>query len=124
MEMAAVVMVYAGLLAMLVSGISVVKPIRVLGFRTRWRALGVGAAGLAMVALGLALPAPERRVEAQVTRLDDFMPVYQFHEFHSETVRAGAAQCDQAIHMVGPEEIAFFRALRRRDGWGSAVRIA
>ena len=111
MDILGVVLVYAGLIVAFVAGVSVVKPIRFLGIRTRWRALKIVGLGVAASILGMALPAPETRTPTIQTRLDEFAPVYQFHEMHIVRVHASTAQCYAAIREVGPEEIALFHAL-------------
>jgi hypothetical protein len=56
MEFVGVVLVYTGLIAAFLAGVSVIKPIRLLGIRTRANALLIFAAGLAVIAVGFALP--------------------------------------------------------------------
>ena len=107
MEFVGVVLVYAGLIAIFLTGVSVIKPIRFLGIRTRKKALVLFGLGLAVIASGFALPAREHRLIALLTRLDEFAPIYQFHEEHSIRVRASPDRCYAAIQDVGPEEIAF-----------------
>lgn len=111
MEFVGVVLVYTGLIVAFLAGVSVIKPIRFLGIPTRARALLLFAAGLAVIAVGFALPSYERRPSARLTLLDEFAPVYQFHEEHSIFVHASLDKCYAAIHDVAPEEIALFRTL-------------
>ena len=88
-----------------------IKPIRFLGILTRAKALLLFAAGLAVIAVGFAVPAYERRLAARLTLLDEFAPVYQFHEEHSIRVHASLDNCYAAIRDLSPEEIALFRTL-------------
>jgi len=111
MDISGVILVYAGLIAALVAGISVIKPIHFLGFRTRRRALALVGIGLAASLLGMLLPAYESRPPVLRTRLDEFAPVYQFHEMHTVRVHASREHCYAAIRYVGPEEIALFHTL-------------
>ena len=67
--------------------------------------------GFLLAALGSTLPATEQRVPAIATRLDEFVPVYQFNEVHSIHVRAPKARVYAAIKAVTADEILFFRAL-------------
>jgi hypothetical protein len=65
----------------------------------------------------------QRPVAAPKTRLDEFLPAWQFHEVHSTRVRASRARIARAIREVTPREIRFFRALtwlRRFGRPGSA----
>jgi len=111
MEFVGVVLVYTGLIAAFLAGVSLIKPIRFLGIRTRAEALVLSGLGLAVMALGLALPPREQRQVTRRTLLDEFAPVYQFHEEHSIRVRASLDQCYTAIRDVAPDEIALFRTL-------------
>jgi len=53
----------------------------------------------------------EKRIVAAKTRLDEFAPAYQFHEFHSTRVRATPHEAFAAIKAVAGEEILFLRTL-------------
>lgn len=125
MELFGVFLVYAGLIAAFLAGISVIEPLRFVGIRTRLRALAVFGIALATCLLGMILPASETRVSAIETRLDEFSPAYQFHEVHEVLVRASPEQCYAAIRDVGPEEITFFQTLTwiRRFGKRGSTSI-
>jgi hypothetical protein len=125
MDIIGAFLVYAGLIAAFVAGISVIKPIHFLGFRRRLRAFAFAGLGLAASLLGMLLPAYESRPAALRTRLDEFAPVYQFQERHTVRVHASREQCYAAIRNVGPEEIALFRTLTwlRRFGKRGAESI-
>jgi hypothetical protein len=102
--------VYAGVVAVLVGFVFVfiVKPV----------GLALGAAGVALVGIGLLLPARDSRAGLPRTRLDDFAPVWQFREHHSTVVAAPPAQVFAAIKRVRADEIRLFRTLTwlRRGG--------
>jgi hypothetical protein len=104
MNLLAVALVYAGLLAAFVAAVSAIRPPR----KRPFRAL---AAGVIAFAVGLLLPQGETRVAVPQTRLDQFSPVYQFNEAHSVRIHASRDQVYAAIRGVTPDEIAFFRAL-------------
>jgi hypothetical protein len=106
-----VVLVDAGLLALLVGVVSLIRPLRVLRIRTRRRAAAVAAAGAILVVAGAALPAPLRRSTTARSRIDDFAPAYQFNEVHATRVRAPPDRVFAAIRAVTADEILFFRAL-------------
>jgi hypothetical protein len=106
-----VTVVYLGLISSFVGAISVIKPLAFLGIHTRQRAALVVAVGFLVAVIGCLLPAKEMRVETVRTHLDEFMPVYQFHEFHSIRIPAGREQVYRAIKSVTANEILFFRAL-------------
>jgi hypothetical protein len=106
-----VVLVDAGLFALLVGGLSLIRPLRFLGVRTRRRAAVVVAAGLALVVAGAALPAPLRRSAGPRSRIDDFAPAYQFDEVHTTRVQASPSRVFAAIRAVTADEILLFRTL-------------
>jgi hypothetical protein len=71
----------------------------------------VAAAGLAVVILGGSLPAKETRVTAPRSQLDQFIPAWQFNEFHSVRIAAPKEKVYAALMQVTAEEILFFRTL-------------
>jgi hypothetical protein len=87
------------------------------GLFTRRRARAVSL-GIAIAAIGLVLPAPETRVRRRETRLDDFVPVWQFHEVHTLRIEAPPERVYAAIKQVRADEIRGFRTLTwiRRGG--------
>jgi hypothetical protein len=104
-------LVYAGLIVGLVGTSSLIKPLAFLGIRTRLRGVLVLGIGLIVAALGAFLPAPDTRAEAIRTQLDEFAPVYQFHEVHRIHVRASRELAYRAIKEVTADEIRLFRTL-------------
>lgn len=106
-----IAVVYLGLISSFVGTISVIKPLAFLGIHTRQRALIVIIAGFLVVVIGCLLPAKETRVNPLRTHLDEFTPVYQFHEFHTVRIPAGREQVYRAIKSVRADEILFFRTL-------------
>lgn len=111
-------MVYLGLVMALVGAVCVVVPIRRLGIRKRSQGVLIAAAGVAVVLVGFALPAPESRVVRVESHLDEFMAVWQFDERHSIAIAAPPGRVFQAIREVRADEIALFNALMwiRRGG--------
>ena len=71
-----------------------------------------------LVGIGLTLPAPESRVETAETRLDEFVPVWQFRELHTIRIAAPPARVFEAIRSVRANEISLFNTLTwiRRGG--------
>jgi len=95
-----------------------VRPLRRIGIRKRSRAALVLVCGILVAAVGMNLPAPETQVATVQTQLDQFIPQYQFHEFHSIRVAAPKERVYQAIKEVRADEILLFRTLTwiRRGG--------
>jgi hypothetical protein len=103
--------VYFGLLLVFVGLVSLLRPLRFLRIRTRRAATIVAAGGLVLTIIALALPVPTQRVTTPITRLDDWMPAWQFDEMHTIHVDAPPEKAFAAIRAVRPDEIRFFRTL-------------
>lgn len=102
--MVASTLIYLGAVAALVALI-----------RRRWR---VVLAALLLVVVGFVLPAPESRVTRAQSRLDEFMPRWQFHEVHTRRIAAPPERVFAAVRAIRADEIALFRTLTwiRRGG--------
>ena len=109
--MLGIVLVWLGFAVMLAGAISLLKPLRFLGVRSRRAGLGVLFLGLVLVVVGMALPAPTRRALARATLLDDFMPEWHFREFHALRVQAPRERVYAAVKSVTADEISLFRLL-------------
>ncbi|HEX9254982.1 MAG TPA: hypothetical protein VF938_05530 [Candidatus Angelobacter sp.] len=109
--MLGVTIVYLGLITMFVGGVSVLKPLKFLAIDSRWQALAVMAAGLVVVVIGASLPSQEIHVAAPRTQLDQFLPAWQFNEFHSVRIAAPKEKVYNALKQVTAEEILFFHTL-------------
>jgi hypothetical protein len=97
MNILAVTFVYAGALVLLAALIA--------------RRFRVTAAAAAALLLGFLLPTGEWRVAAVQTRLDEFVPAWQFDEVHSVRIRASRDCVYSAIRTVTPGEISLFQTL-------------
>jgi len=106
-----VVLVYAGLLVMLTGGLSVIRPLAIVGIRKRRMGLAVLLLGLALGLSGAMWPASLHQVTGPRLRIDEFIPAYQFNEVHSTRVRAPRDRVFRAIRAVTPGEIRFFQTL-------------
>jgi len=120
-----VVAIDFGLVCVLLGFLSVCKPIRAIGITTRRRGWILILAGFIAMAIGMYLPVRETRVAKAQTRLDEFAPVYQFHEWHTTTVEATPNRVYAAMKAVEPDEIFGYRALTwiRRFGRSSKPNI-
>ena len=103
--------VYLGFATVLVGLIALLHPLAFLGLSSRAHGAAVLLAGLVLVTLGMAWPAPDVRITSPRTRLDEFAPVYQFSEVHSTRVHATPAAVFQAISNVTAGEIRFLQTL-------------
>lgn len=123
--MTAVVLVYLGLLISFLGVISILKPLGFLKIRTRSQGAILVGFGVGLTIAGFILPVPEYRITAPVSQLDEFAPLYQFHEFHSIRVDAPADRAYAAIKQVSADEIPLFQTLTwiRRGGRPSVPGI-
>jgi hypothetical protein len=122
MDMLGVVAIDAGLVCVLVGFVSVCKPLRAIGIRSRRRGWALILFGVSAIAVGMNLPARETRVDAIRTRLDEFAPVYQFHEWHTTRVDAPPDRVYTAVKAVEPDEILAYRTLTWLRRFGRAGR--
>lgn len=110
--------VYSGLVVTTAGLILFIKPIERLHVDSRSQALLIAGIGAMLVGVGLTLPARESRIKTNATRLDEFVPVWQFNERHTIRIAAPAARVFDAIKSVRADEISLFNALTwiRRGG--------
>lgn len=106
--MTAVICVYAGFALIAAGTLGLARP---LGWLRRPRAGLMALTGLVVAALGFGMPAPDEHVVPPQTRLDEFLPAYQFGERHTTRVSAAPARVVRAIREVTASEIPFFRSL-------------
>src|SRR5687768_12095681 len=92
--------VYCGLVITTAGLILFIKPVERLHVSSRSQALAIAGIGILLVGVGLTLPAPESRVTKAQTRLDEFMPVWQFSERHAIRIEAPPARVFEAIENV------------------------
>jgi hypothetical protein len=120
-----VFIVYSGFGIAFLGGVSIAKPLGFLGIASRLSGLALFAIGLVLVGIGWWLPAREVRVGTPQTHLDEFVPLYQFDEFHSAHIHAPRDGVFQAIKEVRADEIFLFRTLTwiRRLGGSSGENI-
>jgi len=104
-------LIYLGLIGAAIGVVSLLKPLRFLGIRTRMRGLLILGLGFLALMTGVWLPVSETRVATVRTHLDDFVPAYQFSEFHQILIDAPKDRAYAAIREVTPEEIRLFRTL-------------
>ena len=109
--MFAACVVYTGFTLTLVGLACVVRPLTFLRIRSRAQGGLIVGLGFLIVIVGVALPVKETRTPIVQTELDQFLPLYQFREFHSVSVAAPKRRVYFAIKAVTPDEILLFRAL-------------
>ena len=112
------IVLYAALLLAFIGAIAIAVPLRLLGIRSRLTGALVAGLGAAVAIIAATLPPSEKRIEQRQSRLDDFMPRWQFDERHTIVVAAPPVTVFEAIRTVPAEEIRLFRLLTaiRRGG--------
>ena len=118
MNLIGTILMYVALAAMFLGCISVVRPLSFLGIASRPHGIVIFLCGVAVLLIGVNLPATETRIATRQSDLDDFIPVYQFHEFHKTRIHARRENVFKAIKEVRANEILLFRTLTwiRRAG--------
>jgi hypothetical protein len=111
MNLIGTILVYAGFLVLLIGGISVLRPLTFLGIWSRGQGVMLFVIGVVVFLIGANLPASEKRVETPATHLDEFVPAYQFGEFHTIRIQAPRERVYAAIRDVTADEITLFRTL-------------
>jgi hypothetical protein len=106
-----VVIVYIGVMAGFVGAVSCLRPLSWLRIRDRWQAVLLMGIGVVLLLAGWSLPASESRVVQPRTQLDQFVPAYQFSEFHSIRVAASKEKVYAAIKSVTAGEISLFQTM-------------
>ena len=105
------VILYISFAIVLVGMLSIFWPLRFLRIRTRSRGAIVAFCGLLVVILVCALPARTKQASTSATKLDEWMPKWQFDEQHSIHIKAPPEKVFEAIHAVRADEIFLFRTL-------------
>jgi hypothetical protein len=111
MNLVGTILVYAGLLALLVGVISILRPLTFVGIWSRFQGVMLLVGGVGVILIGANLPAAETRVVIRMTALDDFVPAYQFGELHTIRINAPRERVYAAMREVTADEITFFRTL-------------
>jgi hypothetical protein len=102
---------YVGAVAAFVGLLSLIRPLRWLGIRTRRRGTLVAGAGAALVLSAILLPDSTRITTARDALIDQWLPEWQFGEYHERRVRASPRQVFDAIRRVRSSDIFLFRTL-------------
>jgi hypothetical protein len=105
------ILLYFGFAIIFVGLLSILWPLRFLGIRTRARGAIVAAVGVVIVIATALLPAPTKTISTPVTRLDEWMPKWQFEERHTLHIDASPEKVFEATHAVRADEIFLFRTL-------------
>ena len=111
MDVLCCILVYAGLVSAFPGFVSLAWPLRFLGITNRGAGAIVFASGAAVALAGFLLPAPEKRASVVESHLDDFIPAYQFREFHEVRVQRPRERVYAALLQVRADEILFLRTL-------------
>jgi len=105
------VILYLGFAVIFVGTLSILWPLRFLRIRTRRAGAIIGACGLLVVIIVCAFPAQTKHVSSPTSKLDEWMPTWQFDERHEIHIDASPQRVFEAIHAVRADEIFLFRTL-------------
>jgi len=110
--------VYSGVVIATAGLVLFIKPIHRLRVTTRPQGLAILGLGVVLAGMGLILPTSESRITKAESRLDEFVPAWQFRERHTLRIAAPPERVFDAIRNVRASEISLFRALTwiRRGG--------
>jgi len=81
--------------------VSIVRPLRVFGIPDRRVAAAVAAVGAVIATACILWPVSVRQAAGEPQRLDDFLPEYQFSEYHEARTRAPRTEVERAMRLVG-----------------------
>jgi hypothetical protein len=112
------VLLYASAIVTGIGLVSLVAPLRFLGIRNRGIAALVLLGGAIALSTVAGWPTNEVSVVDGTKAIDEFAPVYQFHERHEIPIHANAGQVYSALMTVSADEIPLYRTLAwiRRGG--------
>jgi hypothetical protein len=102
---------YVGAVTAAAGLLSVIRPLRWLGIRTRGRGALVVATGAALALGAMLLPDTTCTTDARDTLIDRWLPEWQFGEYHERRLRASPRQVFAAIRSVRSSDIFLFRTL-------------
>jgi hypothetical protein len=108
-----VVVVYLGIGALIAGLLSMIKPFRFIHINSSRSGLLVATAGLLVFMVGMIWPSSTIRSSRTHQRIDDFMPEYQFYEYHEASVNAPAEAVSSAIKNVSFADIPMAMCLMR-----------
>src|SRR5262245_50124864 len=91
--------------------LSLVRPLRFLGIRSRRVAVVLALAGAALAVAGLLLPVTAAHLAGGPMAIDEILPAYQFGEHHEIEVQASPERVMEAVRAVTAREIRLFRLL-------------
>src|ERR1700736_6398351 len=105
------ILLYFGFAIIFAGLLSILWPLRFLRIRTRKAGAVVATVGFVVSVFILWLPVRTKQISTPVTRLDEWMPVWQFEERHTLHIDASPEKVFEATHAVRADEIFLFRTL-------------
>jgi hypothetical protein len=114
---------YSGLVVMLAGVLAVFAPLSWTGFSRRWCGLLAGfAIGAVLFAAGWFWPTGSYTTAAPATRLDAFMPAYNFYERHEILVQASPALVREELNRLSFADIGVMKTLGAIRGAAMGIR--
>jgi hypothetical protein len=116
---------WIGIAAAVLGLVCLARPLKLLHVPTRRRALAVLLCGTAVAVTGVVWPSRVVRSARPHQRLDDFLPEYQFSEYHEVRVRAPVAAVIAAMRQVSLRDMPIaVLLLRIRAATGGRFRTS
>ena len=117
------VLAYSGIVTFVCGVLSLLLPPRWLGLSKRIHGLAIGTIlGAALFAAGWFWPARSFHTSAPVSRLDDFMPDYHFHERHEAIIQAPPGRVRAALDQMSFADLSVMQTLGRIRNAAMGVR--
>ena len=117
---------YVGVVTVLAGLFSLIRPLHRIRIRTRRRGAVVAIAGVVVALATILLPHPTRAAAGRDLLVDQWLPEWQFGEYHERRVRATPEQVFAAIRRVQSSDIFLLATLTylrnpRREGQGEHI---
>jgi hypothetical protein len=110
------------MLAITLGILTLLRPIPRIRINSRRRALALLASGIGLLTISILLPA--RFTASNSTVLAQFIPDYQFNEFHQVHIDAPCDRVYSAVKQVTPSEIKFYSLLTWIRRFGRQGRVS
>ena len=106
-------LVYLGICVLILGLLSVIKPIKYFHINTRKSACIISGAGFLIFLTGMIFPSPIISSKNSHKHIDDFIPEYQFYEYHEVIVGASVDKISKVMREVSLKDLPVAKWLMR-----------